>query len=206
MGRWYSNKRRTVEQCKSISMPFLRRNGYFDCPSLQGIVWTNRFGEETASMNVMVHTSEDDSYIRLMYTMTDRDTGKETPFDYKVQLVTMPCNLGGVRYWFICPLSRNGVCCGRRVGVLYRVPRTDYYGCRHCYDLSYESRNDSQHGRLACMGRYLTLGRRIKKLREQAKRWTYRGMPTRRAQRIYALEAQLDAYGKTHLADLLSSR
>jgi hypothetical protein len=177
MGRWYGNKRRTVEDCKSVSMSFLRKNGYFDCSGPQGIVWTNRFGEETASMNVIVHTSQEESYIRLLYTMTDRNTGKETDFDYKVELVTTPCNLGGVRYWFICPLSRNGVYCGRRVGVLYRALRADYYGCRHCYNLSYESRNESRHGRIAYMGRCLTLGRRIEKLRGQMHRWTYRGMP-----------------------------
>jgi hypothetical protein len=206
MGRWYGNKRRTVEQCKSISMPFLRRNGYFDSPLPQGIVWTNRFGEETASMTVSVHTSEDEKYIRLMYTMTDRNTGKETYFDYRVELVTTPCNLGGVRYWFICPSSRHGVYCGRRVSVLYRAPRADYFGCRHCYNLSYESRNESRHGRLAFMGRFLTLDRRMKNFREQMRRWTYRGMPTRRARRLYALEAQLDAYGRTYLPDLLRNR
>lgn len=37
------------EDCKSISMSFLRKNGYFDSPWPQGIVWTNRRGEETAS-------------------------------------------------------------------------------------------------------------------------------------------------------------
>ncbi len=74
--------------------------------------------------------------------MTEGNTGKETHFDYRVQLVTTSCHLGGVRWWFIRPLTKNGVYCGRRVGVLYRAPRADYYGCRHCYDLSYESRNE----------------------------------------------------------------
>jgi hypothetical protein len=57
--------------------------------------------------------------------MTDRNTGKKTYFDYKFEPETTPCNLGGVRWWFICPLSRNGV-----------------YGGRHCHDLSYESRKE----------------------------------------------------------------
>ncbi len=90
-------------------------------------------------------------------------------------------------------LSRHGVYCGRRVGVLYRAPWADYYGCRHCYNLSYESRNESRHGRLAFIGHVLTLARRVKKLREQRRRWTYRGMPTRKAQRLHILEARLDA-------------
>jgi hypothetical protein len=203
MGRRYWDKKRTVEQCKSISISFLRKNGYLSGFRAGRIVWTNRSGEETASMGAIVSTSDGEGYMRLSYTMTDRNTGKETHFDYKVELVTTPCNLGGVRWWFICPLSRNGVYCGRRVGVLYRAPRTDYYGCRHCYNLSYESRNDSQHGRLACLGHYFVLARRREKLLEGMTRWTYRSMPTRKAQRLQILEARLNAYGRTHLADLM---
>lgn len=203
MGRRYWDKKHTVEDCKSISMSFLRKNGYFDSPWLQGIVWTNRLGGETASMTVSVHTSENENYIRLMYTMTDRNTGKETPFDYKVELVTTPCHLGGVRWWFICPLTRNGAYCGRRVAKLYRAPRTDYYGCRHCYNLSYESRNEPRHGRFAYMGRYMALDRQMEKLREKMNRWTYRGRPTHKAQRLQILEARLEDYGQTHFADLL---
>jgi hypothetical protein len=78
MGRWHWDKKHTVEDCKSISMPFLRRNGYFDCPGPQPIIWTNRFGQQTANMTVILHTSGDETYIGLCYTMTDRDTGKET--------------------------------------------------------------------------------------------------------------------------------
>jgi hypothetical protein len=203
MGRWHWDKKRTVEDCRRISMPFLRRNGYFDYPGPQSIVWTNRFGQQTASMTVMVRTSGGENYLRLCYTMTDRGTGKETHFDYKVQLEATPCRFGGARWWFICPLSRNGVYCGRRVGVLYRAPRADYYGCRHCYDLSYESRNESRHGRLAHTGYFMTLDRRREKLLEGMKRWTYRGEPTRKARRLRVREARMHAYGRMHLADLM---
>jgi len=203
MGRWYWDKKRTVEDCKSISISFLRRNGYFDSPLPRGIVWTNRCGEETASMTVSVHTSEVEGHIRLLYTITDRNTGKVSHFDYKVQLTATPCHLGGVRWWFICPLNRNGVYCGRRVAKLYRAPRADYYGCRHCYDLSYESRNDSRHGRFAHMGRFLTLDKRREKLLEGMARWTYRGRPTRKARRLRTLEVRMYSYGKAHLADLM---
>lgn len=203
MGRWYCDKKRTVESCKSISVSFLRKNGYFSGSQSARIVWTNRNGEETASMGVLVSTVGGEDYMRLSYTMTDRNTGKETHFDYKVQLEATRCHFGGVRWWFICPLSVNGVRCGRRVGVLYRAPRADYYGCRHCYDLSYESRNERRYGRLAYLGHCMTLSGRIKKLQEQTKRWTYRGVPTRRAQRLRILEGRLNAYGKEHLPDLL---
>src|SRR5262249_51545398 len=61
--------------------------------------------------------------------------------DYSVRLVTTPCHLGGVRWWFICPLSRNGVGCGRRVRKLYLCGK--YFGCRHCHNLTYRSCQES---------------------------------------------------------------
>jgi len=203
MGRWYWDKKRTVEDCKGISMSFLRKNGYFESSWPRGIVWTNWRGEETASMTVSVHTSEVEGHVRLMYTMTDRDTRKQTSFDYRVQLATTPCHLGGVRWWFLCPLSRNGVSCGRRVAKLYRAPRADYYGCRHCYDLSYESRNECRRGRFAHMDHFLMLNRRREKLMEKMTRWTYRGIPTRKARRLDALGTQLETLSRSHLGGLL---
>jgi hypothetical protein len=157
-------------------------------------------------MGAIVSTLDDEHYMRLSYTMTDRNTGKETHFDYKVQLETTSCHLGGVRWWFICPLTKNGIYCGRRVGILYRAPQADYYGCRHCYDLSYESRNERRYGRVAYLGHYLTLSTRMKKLWEQTRRLTYRGVPTRRIQRLSVLIARLNAYGREYLPDLLHDR
>ncbi len=46
---------------------------------------------------------------------------------------------GGKRWWFTCPLTVNGVACNRRVGKLYLPPGARYFGCRHCYDLTYWS-------------------------------------------------------------------
>ena len=96
--------------------------------------------------------------------------------------------MASVRYWFICPLSRNGVYCGRRVGNLYKAPGADYFGCRHCYDLSYESRNEPRLGRPGGIGFPLKIECQIEKLYEQIKRWTYKGRPTKKAQKLQALE------------------
>jgi hypothetical protein len=75
--------------------------------------------------------------LRLMYSMRSANAD----LDYPVRLVTTPCRLGGVRWWFVCPLSRDGVACGRRVRKLYLSGR--YFGCRHCHDLTYRSRQES---------------------------------------------------------------
>ena len=194
MGRYYWDKKRTVEECKSVSIPFLRKEGFL-CGYYSGsIVWTDRFGEETASMSVVASTMYGDSYVRFIYTMTDRNTGEETPFDYKVPLVSTPCHFGRVRWWFVCALSRNGVSCGRRVGTVYRPPRADYYGCRHCYGLSYESRNETRSGMFGAYGGVLRTERQMEDLRSQIKRWTWRGRPTRRVRRLNKLERQESRY------------
>jgi hypothetical protein len=49
----------------------------------------------------------------------------------------------------------------------------------------------------------MALDRQMEKLREKTSRRTYRGVPTRKARRLQILEARLNAYGRTHLADLL---
>jgi hypothetical protein len=206
MGGWHWDKKDTVEDCRTVSIAFLRKNDYL-CGWRSGTIsWTNWCGEKTASIGVTVSTMDGENHTRFQYTHIHRSTGEKTECDYKVQLVTTPCHLGGVRWWFICPLSKNGVYCGRRVGKLYLPPGGKYYGCRHCYGLSYESRNEPRHGRFAYMGRYMALDRQMEKLREKTNRWTYRGRPTRKARRLQMLEARLETYGETHLAGLLGSR
>ncbi|MBN9122903.1 MAG: hypothetical protein J0I06_27820 [Planctomycetes bacterium] len=61
--------------------------------------------------------------------------------DYSVRLVTTGCHLGGVRWWFVCPLVRDNVACGRRVRKLYLCGQ--YFGCRTCHNLTYRSRQES---------------------------------------------------------------
>jgi hypothetical protein len=185
-----------VQECKSVSIPFLRKEGFL-CGYCSGaIVWTDRFGEETASMSVVASTRYGNSYLRLIYTMTDRNTGEETPFDYKVPLASTPCHFGGVRWWFVCALSRNGVSCGRRVGTIYRPPRADYYGCQHCYDLSYESRNRTRSGMFAAYGGVLRVDRQMEELRSQINRWTYQGRPTRKVRKLQALAQRMESYSR----------
>jgi hypothetical protein len=67
---------------------------------------------------------------------------REDELDYKARLVWTPCNFGGRRWWFVCPLVVNGRACNRRVGVLY-LGGGKYFGCRPCHDLTYESSRES---------------------------------------------------------------
>jgi hypothetical protein len=108
---------------------------------------TNRFGsfewrrggeeKPSSSVSYMLTVGPDDGTLRLMYSIKSMNA----ELDYPVQLITTPCHLGGVRWWFICPLSRNSVACGRRVRKLYLCGK--YFGCRHCHNLTYRSCQES---------------------------------------------------------------
>jgi hypothetical protein len=68
--------------------------------------------------------------------------------DYQIQLVATGCNFGGLRWWFLCPLRRKGVNCGRRVEKLFLPSKgfvipPRYFGCRHCHELTYASTQTS---------------------------------------------------------------
>jgi len=98
----------------------------------------------------------------------------------------------------------SGVRCGRRVAKLCCPPSGKYYGCRHCYNLSYESRNESRLGRPGGLGYWLKVERQYEDLYEQTKRWTYRGQPTKKARKLHALEAQLgQACDRSRFSQLL---
>ena len=96
-------------------------------PSLMGSNWKGAF-----AIRIIRHQHSQNI---LWKGNLDNYTGEKTKMEYKVDITDTPCHLGGVRYWFICPL-RN---CGRRVGKLYLPLGGKYFACRHCYDLTYRS-------------------------------------------------------------------
>ncbi len=188
MGRYYWSKKDTVEDCKSISISLLRKYGYLCSNRSEQIYWTNSItGKETGSIGITVSITEAEKFVRFYYTVTDRHTGEKTDYNYKVRLTTTPCNFGGVRYWFICPLAINGVC-GKRVGTLFLAPGREYFGCRHCYNLSYVSRNEPRFARFGNIGYPLKAERQYKELYEKIKRWTYKGRPTKKVRKLQNLK------------------
>ena len=58
----------------------------------------------------------------------------------RVNVTWTDCHFGGRRPWFICSMHSGGRRCGRRVAVLYGL--RDYFACRHCYRLAYESQQE----------------------------------------------------------------
>jgi hypothetical protein len=56
-----------------------------------------------------------------------------------VTLITTTQPKGGIRYWFKCP----AIGCGRMTEKLHLPSSALYFACRRCYNLTYESCNES---------------------------------------------------------------
>jgi len=183
MGRWYYNRKATVEESCELTIFQLKKWGVLKADYTSTVVtWAMRnTGRETHVALEVNMTGE--PYARFTYPVIDRE-GNCTPYDSEASLITTPCNFGGVRYWFVCPV------CGRRVGGLYLAPGDRYFMCRHCNNLSYHSRNESSP--FAILG---VTDRKIKKLRSKIRRWTWRGRPTRKVRRLRALERKIGIVG-----------
>lgn len=133
-------KKMTVEECQRvISIKFLQKGGFLAHQAYtSNIIWTYNPMEAGGVTFSLSKLGEEEFYMTLMYTRTDECTGVREPITHEVQLVWTPCQFGGRRWWFMCPLASNGVACGRRVSILY-LGRGKYFGCRHCYNLTYRS-------------------------------------------------------------------
>lgn len=189
MGRYYWDKKEEANYLKKIEIWWLKKQGYLNGWKAATIKWTRGASGRESSVGIFVSTMNEDEYLRIDYTQTDRE-GNKQDFDYKIPLTTTSCNYGGQRYWFICPWYANGKYCGRRVGVLYLGGK--HFACRHCYNLTYESRNENHSYRYNPLFSSLIHITKIEKLEEQIKRRYYAGKPTRKQRRIEKLRSKIN--------------
>lgn len=176
-----------AELSNSLSIFWLKKHGYLDggwrCGSIK---WTYVLSGNKSSIgfNVNIGGDEDD-YIKLQYTYTNKWSGKKESLDYKVRLTTTPCNYGGVRYWFVCPLTKDGQYCGRRVGVIYNIGK--WFGCRHCGDICYANQLRSSKLRGGSIS-YPD----VEKAKQKVKRKYYNGRMTRKYRRVIRMKGKLN--------------
>jgi hypothetical protein len=133
--RWH--KKRTVEDCHALDTADLKRLGLLAPGERVGVLRWTRGGNEVSAVGYTTRVGESAGTLRLSY----RPRSAEADVAYPVELVPTGCHLGGKRWWFVCPLARGHVVCGRRVRKLYLVGR--YFGCRHCHALTYTSTQTS---------------------------------------------------------------
>ncbi len=121
------------------------------------------------------------------------------------EIVTLdwtPCQYGGWRPWFHCPVTTNGANCGRRVAILYGAGK--YFACRHCYRLAYPSTRETPRERALTKAQAIRvrLGGSANILKPfptkpKGLHWRTYGRLFREAQR---LEATYDALAEKELA------
>lgn len=180
MGRYSYSGRLVADSQHAISIYWLKKKDMLCGFCNQGITWSNQWGE-TGSIGIEIKISDEENFARLHYIITRRSNDQKDSFDYKVSIVSTDCHFGGKRYWFICPASN----CGRRVAKIYQGQ--DIFACRHCYNLTYASRNENPTYR-GFPYKQITIDSKIDKLYERLKRRTYKGKPTKLMKRIIKLE------------------
>jgi hypothetical protein len=139
-GRWQWHARATtVEECRRIPITLLRE-ALEHGPPYSGRIWWTLGDQPSGDISYRLEERNGRLVMRLLYRITDKET---KDYDYPVFLQTTHPHFGGLRYWFTCPLSVDGVRCGRRVAILYSPPNAEYFGCRHCYRLTYTSSQEA---------------------------------------------------------------
>ena len=113
MGRYWGSGRRTVEQARGIEIGALQRAGYFATSKQGWWIWRQE-GEIIGTAQI------------------DWDGERLTIRAQVIDIGWPPCRFGGHRFWFRCS-------CGRHVATLYS-PNGRPWGCRHCYRLTYATR------------------------------------------------------------------
>jgi len=102
--------------------------------SIGSIEWTyTSSGEHVASIGYSVNY--DSQTMELNYTKTI--DGEKHPVNDTVWLIKQKTNFDGFRFLFKCPR------CYTRVAKLYLPNGALYFRCRRCYNLTYQSSNNS---------------------------------------------------------------
>ncbi len=171
-----------VEQSMSINMARLKADNLLGSEKWAVLRWSYRPTHESSAAALRIHILGESGLMRLVYDGKDKEH-----FDYQVNIISTPCYYGGQRFWFSCPLMRGGLSCGRRVGVLYKPDGAKYFGCRQCYNLTYQKRNENRHYSFYGLGKFWERQEQAELLERQIKKRTWRGQPTRKQRRLEQL-------------------
>lgn len=178
MGRW-STGAQTCESVLRIELKWLLTNKFIQ---KNAMVKGSLSWKSGATIGIESKFTEKEKYLRLIYTI--KKNGKKTDYDYKIELTTIPSNLGkGEIPYFLCPQT------GKRCRVLYSAYGYPIWKSRNSYSnrLYYESQVASKM--YYANTRYWALERKLEKIyKEKYLHLTHKGQPTRKAKYIESLE------------------
>ncbi len=170
-----------ADRCKKIEVWWLLKNIH----KTGGYKSTNISWGEKGNINIVVNLVEPNNYIEFNYSIIRNGSDEKQSFNYKTQIVFTFCHYGGKRYWFICPLTTDGIYCGKRVGVLYQA--YNYFGCRHCSKLTYSSRKKNKNCRFSYFSEIFDIEDELEKIESKRHNYSYRGKPTKAGKKIQKL-------------------
>ena len=131
MGGYGSGRRSDnpkIEDCNSLDANQLNRGGCLKSGWCGTTTWS-RNGVKTSSIGMRASTNS----LKLSYYSKQYGAVKQF-----IIIERIPCRFGGSRAYFRCE-------CNKRVVKLYAAG--NHFRCRHCYHLSYSSKNESQWDR-----------------------------------------------------------
>ncbi len=134
VGRAVWEKKRTTDSCCRIDMTYLAKQVRFDMREWFSLSWKSSWGRRDSILLIV----EPPDRVRLQYTSTNRTNGISVDHNHVVFIESTPCNYGGKRWWFECPK------CHRRCRIIYLAPGFDYFVCRICGNLIYESQQEGK--------------------------------------------------------------
>jgi hypothetical protein len=123
------------DSLKMVTISFLKSHKYLEQDSFKGgnIQWSLN-GQPNGNIDIKVNTFGESPYLELDYNANDK------PINYRVELVTIPSNLGiGLIWYFVCPVT------GKRCRKLYLAG--NYFYHRTAYRGLYEKQTQSKKSR-----------------------------------------------------------
>ena len=190
MGSGRSGGRPTVESALSIDIGQMFRLGIFRRGGDRNCCWkwTDDYTGATAAEVVMCTrlSDEEDPHVRLIHRESQATTA-----DYRIDLKSSVQPYGGVRWWFICPIT------GMRVAKL-RLPRgAIQFASRQAYCLGYYTQRASPRDRairrMHKMRKRLNLGPGLQGEFEKPSRMRWETFD-REVAKLNAMEARAYAY------------
>lgn len=133
-------RKNTVEECLTLDVNALAREGAFKQDSWGTTSWTNQTTGEIilelqfTTYNYQPMTEPRRRGISLWGTGRGSRANKP-PGKLSIPVTTVRPYFGGERFYFTCPSDD----CGKRVSKLYLPPNESHFACRHCRNLSYKS-------------------------------------------------------------------
>ena len=134
--------RSTIEQALRLDLDQLLRRGVVrPGEHLAGDLRLEFFDDDLV-VEFESRTWDTGGWLRLQYAIPDYQTGEPIEIDDQVRLTTTtPPNIGGRRYWFVCPRSS---CRARK---LYLPLGGRHFWSRQAYGLAYASQREDAHDR-----------------------------------------------------------